>query len=75
MALISCKECGNQLSTNAKTCPHCGNINLAESKLEEFHRVGSQMTTEESKKANTGILITLVLCVIFIIWFWNWLSR
>ena len=24
MALISCKECGNQVSTEAKVCPKCG---------------------------------------------------
>ncbi|TLY30434.1 MAG: zinc ribbon domain-containing protein [Nitrospirae bacterium] len=24
MALIRCKECGQEISTKAKTCPHCG---------------------------------------------------
>lgn len=24
MALTSCVECGQQISTNARTCPHCG---------------------------------------------------
>ena len=24
MALVNCKECGKQVSTTAKTCPHCG---------------------------------------------------
>jgi hypothetical protein len=24
MALKKCKECGKEVSTNAKTCPHCG---------------------------------------------------
>lgn len=24
MALIKCKECGNEISSSAKTCPHCG---------------------------------------------------
>lgn len=24
MALIKCPECGNEISTNAKACPHCG---------------------------------------------------
>jgi RNA polymerase subunit RPABC4/transcription elongation factor Spt4 len=24
MALDACRECGNQISTKAKTCPHCG---------------------------------------------------
>ena len=25
MALIQCSECGNQISSNAASCPHCGN--------------------------------------------------
>ena len=24
MALIKCRECGNQVSTEASACPHCG---------------------------------------------------
>ena len=24
MALVACRECGNEVSTEAKTCPHCG---------------------------------------------------
>ena len=24
MALIKCKECGNEISENATACPHCG---------------------------------------------------
>ena len=24
MALIKCKECGESISSNAKSCPHCG---------------------------------------------------
>jgi len=26
MSLIICKECGKEVSTDAKTCPHCGKI-------------------------------------------------
>ena len=25
MALIQCSECGKQISSNAASCPHCGN--------------------------------------------------
>ena len=25
MALIKCPECNKEVSTNAETCPHCGN--------------------------------------------------
>ena len=26
MAMIECKECGVQISQNAETCPHCGDV-------------------------------------------------
>lgn len=29
MGLKPCKECGNEVSTQAKTCPHCGVDNPA----------------------------------------------
>ena len=28
MALIKCKECGEQISSTAKACPHCGFQNV-----------------------------------------------
>ncbi len=28
MALINCKECGNEISNNAKVCPKCGAKNI-----------------------------------------------
>lgn len=38
MAMTKCKECGNDVSTEAKTCPHCGVDNPG-------------LTTEVEKKA------------------------
>ncbi len=31
MALVTCKECGKEISSEAKVCPHCGvrRINVA----------------------------------------------
>ena len=26
MAMVQCKECGGQISDNANTCPHCGDV-------------------------------------------------
>jgi len=26
MAMVQCKECGGQISHNANTCPHCGDV-------------------------------------------------
>lgn len=32
MALIKCKECGKEISSNAPTCPHCGTVRFAQPK-------------------------------------------
>ena len=29
MALKPCRECGKEVSTTAKTCPHCGTLHPA----------------------------------------------
>jgi hypothetical protein len=26
MAMVQCKECGGEISQNANTCPHCGDV-------------------------------------------------
>jgi hypothetical protein len=36
MALISCHECGNQISTQAKTCPQCGAKNKSREKTSKM---------------------------------------
>lgn len=41
MALISCPECGENLSTLAKSCPHCG-YPMAEHKSEVKHSLSPQ---------------------------------
>jgi hypothetical protein len=43
MALISCSECGGQLSTNASSCPHCGNPN------DSLGGSGQNQISQESK--------------------------
>jgi hypothetical protein len=43
MATVECKECGGQISQNAETCPHCGDV-IKESKpkfslLDLMHKI------------------------------------
>lgn len=42
MALIKCPECGNEMSSTALSCPHCGAPNKAEQTKEE-NRKSSQL--------------------------------
>ena len=59
MALASCRECGQQVSTEANTCPHCG--------------TGDPTGKERQKKKHTtqgclgclGVLGVLVILAIF----------
>ena len=62
MALIKCKECGKEISDQAKTCPHCGyeNIKGVEKKVKS-----------KSNYLKTGSIVSLISCsfiVLMIIW-------
>lgn len=37
MALVYCKECGKQISSNAPTCPYCGCPQMTLSKSDDIH--------------------------------------
>ena len=67
MALISCPECGKQISDKAVSCPNCGNpINLQTSQQEEYlccPKCASRELHAEHKgfsggKALAGVLVT-----------------
>ena len=51
MALIRCKECGKEISENAKSCPNCGN----------------PIKTEEKKKTNKKMYVTISIVIILIL--------
>lgn len=51
MALINCKECGKEISSEAATCPHCGVKNTPQINLKA--------------KAKTSEIIVGVIVVLF----------
>lgn len=57
MALVACPECGKQVSTEARTCPHCGSPTPLAAKWAQFRIV-------------TGVVL-LVLAIIIWQWVWN----
>ncbi len=58
MALIKCKECGKEVSSNATTCPNCGNpIN------------DDTITREIKASKKVAIFIIIILVIICIIGF------
>lgn len=55
MALINCKECNNEVSTTAKTCPKCG------AKIYKVKKPAGRVGTFLIIAAGLGIIISLVL--------------
>lgn len=66
MALIPCPECGREVSTQAPSCPHCGNPITAVS------GTGRPLTTiqETSKPLKLQIVISVAMFVVGFVWFW-----
>ena len=64
MALITCKDCGNQVSDRAQFCPRCG----APVEIENVSGTGtsSHEADEKNCKANEGGVI-MVLCLVVIL--------
>ncbi len=59
MALIKCRECGNEISSRAEQCPHCG----------AKTRFGASQ--KEQKQLSNTLIILLIICVIGTILFFS----
>jgi hypothetical protein len=59
MALAKCKECGNQMSTMARTCPRCGAPGAA-----------SLVAAPTAGEGLGYSILLLPLGTTFMIWFW-----
>jgi uncharacterized membrane protein YvbJ len=57
MALISCTDCGREVSSRAPACPHCGNPIAAQSIVDpQFHGKGEGIFM---KSLNCGCMVML----------------
>jgi membrane protein YdbS with pleckstrin-like domain len=86
MALVACRECGRQVSTEATTCPHCGVPRPAESPVpHEGDATGRRDYVSQSLASGErvlyrtrlhwimlapGILLTLVVIAAGVAMFW-----
>ena len=59
MALISCKECGKEISSIAECCPHCGHKTRFGKEKEEEHI--------RAKNASTLLCILCISIVLLIL--------
>ena len=65
MALIKCKECGKEISENAKVCVNCGNPNTLSSK-EKKQEVENKVAQDNQAVVITiGIVIVVILSIFF----------
>ena len=76
MALIKCPECGNNVSTSAKICPHCGfpleeKINKNENTIETktFPKPIDPSWTDAYRKKNSSVKATWTIIFIAVIVF------
>jgi len=63
MALIKCPECGKDLSTVAKACPHCGFIPANN----EHASIVSEAETPQARKTNSFKPAAIVILVVFVL--------
>lgn len=57
MALITCKECNNQISDKATSCPHCGFVQRSElEEMEDKIILSREKRTEEAYSWPKGII-------------------
>lgn len=61
MALIYCKNCGNQISDKAPSCPHCGALPDMAQRQTTSVIYGSQT---QKPKRHTGVIVLVVLIVL-----------
>ena len=73
MALISCPECGKEISDKAFACPHCGNpmsqqpqqvVQVQQAQQEEYlycPKCGSRELHAEHKGFNGGKALTITI--------------
>lgn len=69
MALITCPECGKQVSDKAKTCPGCGYPVKAKRKQKhdkELSNKGELQQINESRSKNNWWILIVVLGVVFV---------
>lgn len=68
MALITCPECGREISDTAQACPHCGHPILLSSKIpQQVELTSIKISSKNSKKIILGIISVLAIIAVIII--------
>jgi len=60
MAIVSCRECGKEVSDKAETCPHCGVRILAAKNPDLCKKCGTPYITEQRNASFSPSLIISV---------------
>jgi predicted amidophosphoribosyltransferase len=54
VAIVKCKECGNEISTGALICPKCAKPSKLKSNVSALHIFDNKATAKEIMAALTG---------------------
>lgn len=69
MAMMTCPECGKQISDQAVSCPNCGYVL---SKRPKRQAEDSYLQSNRTVRIVTGSLAVLLLCLVTAVSFYNW---
>ena len=58
MAMVTCVECGKEISDQARTCPNCGHPSDREAKMQKM-----QDTNQQSSRAG-GVIVGIIMMIL-----------
>ncbi len=65
--LVKCHSCGKEISSEAKTCPHCGE---PDPYTDVDARLDSAIHKKVEKQMSRETIITIVVIAIGVLWGW-----
>lgn len=71
MAMTRCRECGENVSTEAAACPHCGATNPAGASAADPRHPAGVATRRRVRGGwrTTALLLALILVALFGVWY------
>ena len=63
MALITCPDCSNEVSTKAISCPKCGRSFVKERAIKEVKDIGNKLFKSFNEKDTTFYVIIFILII------------
>ena len=75
MALISCGECGRDVSDKAHSCPNCGNPISVQQKTDPSQSAQASHKQPQELKGSSGKWLAVVVAIVGLLILFNWGSK